>query len=80
LEKLRFRLESEYQMSSIQDVVADYEAQIEQARDRIYLFEAGELEFGDKFALSGDWTPEAIAIELQIIADLESGIEILIGT
>jgi hypothetical protein len=67
-------------MSSIQDVVADYEAQIERAHDRVHMFEAGELEVEDTYAPFDDWPSEAIEIERQIIAYLESGIKILKGT
>jgi hypothetical protein len=66
-------------MSSVQDVLADYEAQIERARDRIRMFKAGDMSVSDTFAPFKDWTPEAIAIELQIIANLESGIKVLRG-
>lgn len=64
-------------MPSIKDVLADYQAQIERARDRIRMFESGEISAGGTFAPSEDWTSEAIAIEQKIIKSLEFGIEIL---
>jgi hypothetical protein len=62
---------------SIKDVLADWQAQMDRARDRIRMFEAGEMGVHDTFAPHQDWTLEAIAIECQIIASLEAGIEIL---
>lgn len=65
-------------MSYLEDVVADYQAQIDRALDRIRMFETpGGMTVTDTFAPFKDWTPEAIAIERQIIKNLEAGIAIL---
>jgi hypothetical protein len=64
-------------MLSLKDVMADYQTQIDRALDRIRMFELGEMAVGDTFAPFKDWTPEAIAMERQIIKNLESGIAIL---
>lgn len=66
-------------MSSLQDVLLDYHAQIDRARDRIRMFEADVLAVHDTSPPFKDWTPEAIALERRIIANLEGGIEILKG-
>jgi hypothetical protein len=60
---------------SLQELLADYQAQIERARDRIRMFESGEMSIGDTFPPFKDWTPEAIALEQQIIGSLQSGVD-----
>jgi hypothetical protein len=62
-------------MSSLQDFMAEYQAQIDRAHDRIRMFESGEMEYRDTFAPFKDWTDEAIARERVIIAGYESGLE-----
>jgi hypothetical protein len=64
-------------MPPLKDVLADYQAQIDRARDRIRMFESGEMAVHDTFPPFKNWTPEAIAIEQQIIKSLESGVELL---
>lgn len=64
-------------MSSLTDVVAEWELQASRALDRIRMFESGEMAVGDTFAPFKDWTPQAIEIERAMIKNLESGIEIL---
>jgi hypothetical protein len=64
-------------MSSLHEFLTDYELQIYRARERIRLFESGEMAVGDNFPPFKDWTAEAITIERQIIKSLEAGSEIL---
>jgi hypothetical protein len=66
-------------MSQFQDVLSQWQKQIDEAHDRIRMFESGEMAVKDTHAPFKDWTHEAITIEQQIIANLEAGIKKLRG-
>jgi hypothetical protein len=44
-------------MPPLKDVLADYQAQIDRARDRIRMFESGEMAVHDTFPPFKNWTP-----------------------
>lgn len=60
-----------------QDVIDNYQKQIDSARDRIRMFKAGEMAVHDAEPPHRDWTPEAIANDEQLITKLEKGIDIV---
>lgn len=60
---------------SLEELLADYQAQIDRARDRIRLFASGEMAYRDTFPPFKDWTAEAIAREHVIIGSLQSAVD-----
>ena len=64
-------------MKTVQDFLADHQRQIDEARDRIRMYELGEMALGDTFPPFKDWTPEAIQNDQRLIEDLEFAIAIL---
>jgi hypothetical protein len=66
-------------MSAFEEVVANWQRQVNLARDRIRMMESGEMAVKDTFAPFKDWTPEAVETERQMISSLESGIKKLKG-